>query len=301
MKSSIFTSANLVALLFAPGLQAQTPEHLQRSGQAPSSTLWPPSGSTNTTCCTPRSRSTTSPSVPAAASASSPMERTVDFGETDGPMNDQQLNDSKIKPIYHLPLALGGVVPIYNLPVTGLKFSGETLADIYLGKVVMWDDPAIAKDNPGVKLPSEPITVVHRADGSGTTYTWVDFLSKVVPRVQEEGGRGHFRHLAGGPGRQGQRGGLRPGAPDPRLHRLRGADLRAAEQDRLRPGEERRGRIRERLPGLGLRRGRHRPDPRGLPGLHHQRPGQGRLSHLHLHLDPGLPGPAGRRQEEGPA
>ena len=62
------------------------------------------------------------------------QERTVDFGETDGPMNDQQLNDSKIKPIHHLPLALGGVVPIYNLPVNGLKFSGETLANIYLGK-----------------------------------------------------------------------------------------------------------------------------------------------------------------------
>jgi phosphate transport system substrate-binding protein len=107
------------------------------------------------------------------------QERTVDFGETDGPMNDQQLNDSKIKPIHHLPLALGGVVPIYNLPVNGLKFSGETLANIFLGKVVMWDDPAVAKDNPGVKLPGDPITVVHRADGSGTTYTWVDYLSKV--------------------------------------------------------------------------------------------------------------------------
>ena len=107
------------------------------------------------------------------------VERTVDFGETDGPMNDQQLKDAKIQPIYHLPLSLGGVVPIYNVPGVNIRFSGPTLAGIFLGKVAMWDDPAIKADNPGVKLPSDPITVVHRADGSGTNYTWVDFLSKV--------------------------------------------------------------------------------------------------------------------------
>ena len=118
------------------------------------------------------------------------QERTVDFGETDGPMNDQQLKESKIQPIYHLPMALGGVVPIYNLPAHGLKFSGETLANIYLGKVVMWDDAAIAKDNPGVKLPAEPINVVHRADGSGTTYTWVDYLSKLSGEFQKKIGVG---------------------------------------------------------------------------------------------------------------
>jgi phosphate transport system substrate-binding protein len=118
------------------------------------------------------------------------QERTVDFGETDGPMNDQQLNDAKIKPIYHFPLALGGVVPIYNISEKGIRFSGETLANIFLGKVVMWDAPEIAKDNPGVKLPSEPITVVHRADGSGTTYTWVDFLSKISPEFQKKVGVG---------------------------------------------------------------------------------------------------------------
>jgi phosphate transport system substrate-binding protein len=118
------------------------------------------------------------------------VERTVDFGETDGPMNDQQLAEAKIKPIYHLPLALGGVVPIYNLPVNGIRFSGDTLANIYLGKVVMWDDAAIAKDNPGVKLPAEPINVVHRADGSGTTYTWVDYLSKVSAEFQKKVGVG---------------------------------------------------------------------------------------------------------------
>jgi phosphate transport system substrate-binding protein len=116
------------------------------------------------------------------------LERTVDFGETDGPMNDQQLNESKIKPIYHFPLALGGVVPIYNLKANNLRFSGETLANIFLGKVVMWNDPAIAKDNPGVTLPADPITVVHRAEGSGTTYTFVDFLSKVDEEFQKKVG-----------------------------------------------------------------------------------------------------------------
>jgi phosphate transport system substrate-binding protein len=74
--------------------------------------------------------------------------------------------------------------------VNGLKFSGETLAYIFLGKVAMWDDAAIAKDNPGVKLPAEPITVVHRADGSGTTYTFVDFLSKVDGEFQKKVGVG---------------------------------------------------------------------------------------------------------------
>jgi len=118
------------------------------------------------------------------------QEMTVDFGETDGPMNDQQLKEAKIQPIYHLPLSLGGVVPIYNVPGVAIRFSGDTLANIYLGKVVMWNDPAIAKDNPGVKLPAEPINVVHRADGSGTTYTWVDFLSKVSPEFQKKVGVG---------------------------------------------------------------------------------------------------------------
>ncbi len=115
---------------------------------------------------------------------------TVDFGASDGPMNDQQLKDSKVQPIMHLPMTMGGVVPIYNLKIGGLRFSGETLAAIYLGKVVMWNDAAIAKENPGVELPAEPIIVVHRADGSGTTYTWVDFLSKVSPEWQKRVGVG---------------------------------------------------------------------------------------------------------------
>ncbi|HEX3469793.1 MAG TPA: phosphate ABC transporter substrate-binding protein PstS [Silvibacterium sp.] len=107
---------------------------------------------------------------------------TVDFGASDGPMTDQQLADSKIK-LVHIPTVLGAVVPIYNLPGinTDLKFSPDVLADIYLGKITNWNDPRIAKDNPGVNLPASKINVVHRSDGSGTTYIFTDYLSKVSP------------------------------------------------------------------------------------------------------------------------
>ncbi len=107
---------------------------------------------------------------------------TVDFGASDGPMTDQQLADAKRK-IFHLPTVLGAVVPAYNVPgVSGeIKFSGPVLADIFLGKITNWNDKAIAKLNPGVNLPDRPIVIVHRSDGSGTTYIWVDYLSKVSP------------------------------------------------------------------------------------------------------------------------
>ena len=105
---------------------------------------------------------------------------TVDFGATDGPMSDTQLSESKIK-VVHIPTVLGAVVPIYNLPGVNaeLKFAPDVLADIYLGKISTWDDARIAKDNPGVKLPSININVVHRSDGSGTTFIFTDYLSKV--------------------------------------------------------------------------------------------------------------------------
>ncbi len=118
------------------------------------------------------------------------QDRTVDFGASDGPMNDQQLRAAKVQPILHLPMTMGGVVPVYNLKVGGLRFSGETLANIFLGRIVMWNDTAIARENPGARLPVEPITVVHRADGSGTTYTWVDFLAKVSPEWKQRVGVG---------------------------------------------------------------------------------------------------------------
>jgi len=106
--------------------------------------------------------------------------RTVFFGATDGPMTNEQQLAAPGK-ILHLPTVLGAVVPVYNIPGApqDLKFTGPLLADIYLGKITRWNDPAIAKVNGGVTLPPTDIAVVHRSEGSGTTYIWVDFLSKV--------------------------------------------------------------------------------------------------------------------------
>ncbi len=107
--------------------------------------------------------------------------QTVFFGATDGPMTVDQMQTAPGK-ILHLPTVLGAVVPVFSVAGVGeLKFTGPLLADIFLGKVTKWNDPAIAKVNPGVKLPDLDITVVHRSDGSGTSYIWVDYLSKVSP------------------------------------------------------------------------------------------------------------------------
>jgi phosphate transport system substrate-binding protein len=105
---------------------------------------------------------------------------TVDFGASDGPMSDDQLSQSKFK-ILHFPTVLGAVVPTYNIAgVTGdLNFTQKALAGIYLGSITKWNDPEIAKANPGVNLPSSDIVVIHRSDGSGTSYIFTDFLSKV--------------------------------------------------------------------------------------------------------------------------
>jgi phosphate transport system substrate-binding protein len=114
--------------------------------------------------------------------------QTVFFGASDGPMTDEQLKDAPA-PILHFPTVLGAVVPVYNLEgVSDLKFSGTVLADIYLGKIKKWNDPAIAKLNAGAKLPTTDIAVVHRSDGSGTTYIWVDYLSKVAPEFKSKVG-----------------------------------------------------------------------------------------------------------------
>ena len=114
---------------------------------------------------------------------------TVFFGASDGPMNDEQLKAAPGR-LLHFPTVLGGVVPVYNIPNlrAELKFTGAMLTDIYLGKVTKWNDPAIAKVNPGVALPNTDITVVHRAEGSGTTYIWVDFLSKISPEFKSKVG-----------------------------------------------------------------------------------------------------------------
>jgi phosphate transport system substrate-binding protein len=116
---------------------------------------------------------------------------TVDFGASDGPMSDEQLAAAKVK-VIHIPTVLGAVVPIYNLPGVSndLNFSGDVMADIYLGKITKWSDPRIAKDNPGVKFPDKAILPVYRSDGSGTTFIFSDFLSKVSPEWAVSPGKG---------------------------------------------------------------------------------------------------------------
>jgi phosphate transport system substrate-binding protein len=108
--------------------------------------------------------------------------QTVFFGATDGPMTPEQMQQAPGK-VLHLPTVLGAVVPVYNLPgMKGeIKFNGAVLADIFLGKITKWNDPAIAKLNSGMQFPGTDITVVHRSDGSGTSYIWVDYLAKVSP------------------------------------------------------------------------------------------------------------------------
>jgi phosphate transport system substrate-binding protein len=117
------------------------------------------------------------------------IKQTVFFGATDGPMTPDQLASAPGK-VLHFPSVLGAVVPVYNLPNVSaeLKFSGPVLADIFLGKITKWNDPAIAKLNAGVTLPATDITVAHRADGSGTTYIWVDYLAKVSPEWKTKAG-----------------------------------------------------------------------------------------------------------------
>jgi phosphate transport system substrate-binding protein len=116
---------------------------------------------------------------------------TVDFGASDGPMTDEQLSQSKVK-ILHVPTVLGAVVPAYNVPgVSGdLKFTPDALAGIFLGKITNWNDKAIAAANPDLKFPDQPIIVVHRSDGSGTTYIFTDYLSKVSPEWAGSAGKG---------------------------------------------------------------------------------------------------------------
>jgi phosphate transport system substrate-binding protein len=114
---------------------------------------------------------------------------TVFFGATDGPMTREQ-EQAAPGAILHFPTVLGGVVPVYNIPGVSadLKFTGKVLADVYLGKITKWNDPAIAGLNSGVSLPGTDIAVVHRSDGSGTTYIWVDYLSKVSPDFKKRVG-----------------------------------------------------------------------------------------------------------------
>jgi phosphate transport system substrate-binding protein len=138
-------------------------------------------------------------------------EGTVDFGATDGPMNDDQLKAFQEKrgcSVLHFPTVLGAVVPTYNIPgvTAALNFTPEALAGIYLGKVTKWNDPLIAEANKGVNLPADDIIVVHRAESSGTSYVWTDFLSKVSEEWKTKVGKASAVKWPVGLGGQGNEG-----------------------------------------------------------------------------------------------
>src|SRR5256712_536985 len=132
---------------------------------------------------------------------------TVDFGATDAPMKDSAIAAIKGN-VLHIPTVLGGDVPTYNLPDVKetLRFTPEVLADIFLGKITKWSDARIASANPGLKLPDADIVVVHRSDGSGTTFIWTDYLSKVSAEWEQKVGRGTSVNWPVGLGGKGNEG-----------------------------------------------------------------------------------------------
>ena len=187
--------------------------------------------------------------------------KTVDFGASDMPLKPEDLEKDGL---LQFPTVMGGDVPVVNLEGVKpgeLKLTGPLLADIYLGKITKWNDPAIAKLNPGVKLPDSDITVVHRSDGSGTTFIWVELPVQGQPGVEAESRRRHLGRVAGGRRRQGQRRRRLVRAAHQGLDRLRRIRLRDAEQDDLRAGAEPR-----RAVSSARRRRRSRPPPRAPTG-----------------------------------
>ncbi|WP_027459794.1 phosphate ABC transporter substrate-binding protein PstS [Deinococcus murrayi] len=146
-------------------------------------------------------------SVGSGAGQKQITERTVDFAGSDNPMSDEAMKAAPGK-LLHVPTAIGAVVPAYNVPgvTQPLKFTGKVLADIYLGKIRTWNDKAIASLNPGVTLPGLPITVVRRSDGSGTTYVFADYLSKVSAEWRDKVGVGNSLQWPTGTGARGNDG-----------------------------------------------------------------------------------------------
>ena len=135
-------------------------------------------------------------------------ENTVDFGASDGPMSDAELANAKGGRILHIPTVLGAVVLTYNLPevTTPLKFSADVIADLFLGRITRWNDPRIAAINPGAQLPARDVLIVHRSDGSGTTYVFTDYLAAVSEAWRQGPGRGKEVQWPVGLGGKGNEG-----------------------------------------------------------------------------------------------
>jgi phosphate transport system substrate-binding protein len=150
-------------------------------------------------------------SVGSGAGIKQVTEGTVDFGASDGPMNDDQIKAFRAKNgtgILHFPTVLGAAVPTYNIPGVNetLNFTPDALAGIFLGRISKWNDPVIANANKGVNLPGNDIVVIHRSDGSGTTYIWTDYLSKVSGDWKDKVGKGTSVNWPVGLGGKGNEG-----------------------------------------------------------------------------------------------
>lgn len=132
------------------------------------------------------------------------IEKTVDFGATDAPLTPEEIQQAPNA--VHIPETIGSVVPAYNLPVEGLKLTGPILADIFLGKITKWNDPQIQSINSGLTLPADDIVVVHRSDGSGTTFVWTDYLSNISQAWNQQIGKGKSVEWPVGVGAPGNEG-----------------------------------------------------------------------------------------------
>src|ERR687898_2431697 len=132
------------------------------------------------------------------------FEKTVDFGASDAPLTAEEIQQAP--GAVHIPETIGSVVPAYNLPIEGLKLTGPILADIFLGKITKWNDPKIQSINSGLSLPAEDIVVVHRSDGSGTTFVWTDYLSNVSSAWEQQLGKGKSVQWPVGVGAPGNEG-----------------------------------------------------------------------------------------------
>ena len=214
--------------------------------------------------------------------------KTVTFGASDMPLEPKDLTASGL---VQFPTVVGGDVPVVNLDGIGagdLTLDGPTLANIFLGKITKWNDPAIKKLNPNAKLPSNAIVVVHRSDGSGTTFIFTDYLSKVSPEWKSDVGASTAVEWPAGIGAKGNEGVSEQRRPDQRRDRLRRIRLRPGEQDDVREDDQqgRQGRRAE-LRGIPGGRGERRLGELGSLLRHSDRSaGRGHLADRRRDLHP---------------